>query len=97
LPDHPEDLPAARAEAPIVAPGPRAFWSEAIKAVISFITAQALIAVGLPVDDWAQAALAATGAEISSGQAWWIAASLLALGLYLMSRSLWRPAPKTPA
>ena len=96
LPD-PIDPSAVRPQPPIVAPDRRSFWSETIKAVVSFITAQALIAVGLPAEDWAQAAFAYAGAEISSGQAWWFAAALLALGLYLMSWLLWRPKAAAPA
>ena len=96
----PSQLPAAppiKPPQPIVTQGGRSFWNEAIKIVISFMAAQILLAVGLPFDDWAGALLSRTGAEISQGRAWWIAAGLISLLLYMASRSLRRSIGRAPA
>jgi len=97
MPQHPLDPPSTPPQPPIVAGAGRSFWSEAIRAVASFIAAQSLIAVGLPADDWARSLLVAVGGETTSGQGWWIAASALSLGLYLLSRRLWRPGANAKA
>lgn len=87
MPTQVSDLPIEPPPPIVTRTGP-GFWGEAIKVVISFIVAQVLIAIGLPMDDWARIALSAVGADISSGQAWWIAAFIIALAAYLASRAL---------
>lgn len=90
---NPRSSPSAAAPPkPIVTRAGRSFWGEAVALVLSFIAAQILIALGLPMDSWVRALLSATGAEISTGQAWWFAASVIVLVLYFASRALRRPA-----
>ena len=84
MPLRPTSLPDTAPQTDIVAPAGPSFWVGAIKAVVAVIAAQALIAVGLPMDDWARSAFAIAGIDLTSGQAWWVAATVLASALYLV-------------